>query len=151
MLRFEFRTTVSNFKNEKVKLQVWDRLPQADSDAVNISLTKTSPELSKDAQYLKGQANKNLLRWELTLDPNSSGEKSMQIQYEFKMELDRQMTITNFQSAGVFGQPATNGHLMVAAPSPADQARINENMAKLNPQDQGLARNQVFCAIDQDS
>ena len=150
-LRFEFRTTVSNFKNEKVKLQVWDRLPQAETDAVNISLTKTTPELSKEPAYLKGPRTKNLLRWDLMLEPNAINEKAVQIQYEFKMELDRQMTITNFQSAGVFGQPKQDGLLVLAPATPAEQARIDANMAKLNPVDQQLARKQVFCAIDQDA
>jgi uncharacterized protein (TIGR02231 family) len=150
MLRYEFRTLVSNFKNEKVKLQVWDRLPQAETDAVNISLTKTTPELSKDPPYLRGPRTQTLLRWDVTVEPNAVGEKAFPIQYEFKMELDRQMTITNFQSAGVFGQPNPLAAL-VAAATPAELAVIAANMAKLSPEDQRLARNQVFCAIDQDS
>lgn len=151
MLRFGFRTLVSNFKNEKIKLQVWDRLPQAETDAVNISLIKTTPELSKDAEYLRGPRTKNLLRWDVTVEPNAIGDKALPIQYEFKMELDRQMTISNFQSAGVFGQPSQPTHLVLAPPSPAELARINANLAKLSPADQQLARTQVFCAIDQDS
>ncbi|MBI3822171.1 MAG: mucoidy inhibitor MuiA family protein [Planctomycetes bacterium] len=152
MLRFEFRTTVSNFKNEKVKLQVWDRVPQAESDAVNIALSKVVPELSKDPAYLKGQRPKNVLRWDLMLEPNTINEKATQIQYEFKMELDRQLTITNFQSAGVFGQPGQVTPIAAIPPaSPAEQARIEANMGKLSPQDQALARSQVFCAIDQDA
>ena len=67
------------------------------------------------------------------------------------MELDRQMTISSFQSAGVFGQQANPLDHLVAAATPAELARIADNMAKLNPADQAIARNQVFCAIDQDS
>jgi uncharacterized protein (TIGR02231 family) len=152
MLRFEFRTLISNFKNDKAKLQVWDRLPQAESDAVNISLVKTTPELSKDPLYLRGPRTKNLLRWDLTVEPNTINEKATPITYEFKMELDRQMTITNFQSAGVFGQADPSGaSLTLAPPSPAELERIKVNFAKLNPDDQRLAGQQVFCAIDQDS
>jgi uncharacterized protein (TIGR02231 family) len=151
MLRFEFRTLVSNYKNEKVKLQVWDRLPQAETDAVNISITKTTPELSKDALYLRGPRTKNLLRWDVTVEPNAIGAKALAIQYEFKMELDRQMTITNFQSAGVFGQPGSGTLGNLAPVSPEELVTINANIAKLSPPDQQLARTQVFCAIDQDS
>src|SRR5439155_22712474 len=85
-LRFEFRTLVSNFKNEKVKLQVWDRLPQAETDAVNISLTKTLPELSKDPAYLRGPRTKNLLRWDVMVEPGAINEKALPIQHEFKMK-----------------------------------------------------------------
>ncbi len=151
MLRFAFRTVISNFKNEKVNLQVWDRLPQAETDAVNISLVKTTPELSKDAAYLRGPRTKNLLRWDVTVEPNAIGDKAMPIQYEFKMELDRQMTISNFQSAGVFGPQAPQQQLVLAPVTPAELARINASMAMLSPADQQLARSQVFCAIDQDS
>jgi hypothetical protein len=150
MLRFEYKSLVNNFKNEKVKLQVWDRLPKADNDAVNINITKTTPELSKDATYLKGPRTQNLLRWDVMVEPNANGEKALTIQYEFKMEFDRQMTISDFQSAGVFGQVATQP-VALAPVSEAELTRINANMGKLSPQDQALARQQVFCAIDQSS
>jgi uncharacterized protein (TIGR02231 family) len=152
MLRFEYRTLVSNYKDEKVKLQVWDRLPKADTDAVTVNILKSSPELSKDPAYLKGPRTQNLLRWDVTVEPNATGEKALAIQYEFKLELDRNMTIGDFQSAGVFGQPDASGALApVAAASPAEQTRIDAAMARLSPDDQRLARAQVFCAIDQDS
>ncbi len=150
MLKYEYRTMVSNYKNEKVKLQVWDRLPKADTDAVTIQVTKTTPELSKDPAYLRTQRPQNLLRWDVVVEPNAVGEKAMPIQYEFKLELDRQMTITEFQSAGVFGKP-THSMPNLAPASPAEQARIDAAMSKLLPQDQQLARQQAFCAIDQDS
>ena len=54
------------------------------------------------------------------------------------------------QSAGVFGQPNQGEQILVPV-SVADQARIDAAMAKLSPDDQRLARGQVFCAIDQDS
>jgi uncharacterized protein (TIGR02231 family) len=152
MLRYEYRTLVSNYKNEKVKLQVWDRLPKAETDAVTINILKTSPELSKDPAYLRGPRAQNLLRWDVTVEPNAIGEKALPIQYEFKLELDRNMTISDFQSAGVFGQPNPSGPLSaVSAANPAEQARIDAAMAKLSADDQRLAKGQVFCAIDQDS
>ncbi|MBI2808927.1 MAG: DUF4139 domain-containing protein [Planctomycetes bacterium] len=152
MLKYEYRTVVNNYKNEKVKLQVWDRLPKADTDAVTISILKTEPELSTDPAYLRGPRKQNLLRWDVTVEPNATGEKALPIQYEFKMELDRNMTISDFQSAGVFGQPNPSAQLVAApAPSPAELARIDAAMAKLNPNDQRLARGQAFCAIDQSS
>ena len=151
MLRYEYRTLISNFKNEKVKLQVWDRLPKADTDQVTINITKTLPELSKDPAYLSGPRKQNLLRWDVTVEPNSTGEKAMPIQYEFKMELDRQMTISEFQSAGVFGGQNPISALNLAPVSPAEQAQIAAAMAKLSPDDQRLAGQQVVCAIDQDS
>ena len=49
-LKYDYRILVSNFKAEKAKLQVWDRLPLAhETETTGVSLLKASPELSKDA------------------------------------------------------------------------------------------------------
>jgi len=68
-----------------------------------VSLLKTSPELSKDPVYQREQRPNNLLRWDVTVEPNAHGEKALAITFEFKLELDRQFTIGGFQTAGVSG------------------------------------------------
>jgi len=98
VLRYEYRILVSSFKSQPVKLQVWDRLPKGETESVNVSLVKTSPELSKDGIYLRESHPNNLLRWDLEVEPSRNGEKALPITYEFRMELDRQMAITGFQS-----------------------------------------------------
>jgi hypothetical protein len=102
VLKYEYRILVSSFKSQPVKLQVWDRLPKGETESINVSLTKTSPELSKDAIYLRESHPNNLLRWDLEIEPNRNGEKALPIAYEFRMELDRQMAITGFQSGDSF-------------------------------------------------
>ncbi len=150
LLRYDYRILVNSYKTEKAKLQVWDRLPYAENDSVGVQLLKTSPELSKDALYQREQRPSNLLRWDVTVEPNSHGEKAMPINFEFKLELDRQMTIGGFQTAGAAG-----GHVLVTTPLPvitaAEQVKIRTMMDKLTPEDRKLAESQVFCAIDQDS
>lgn len=150
-LRYEFRILVNSYKSERIKMQVWDRLPHAETDAVNIAISKTTPELSKDALYLREQRPNNLLRWDVNVDPGQTGEKALAINYEFKLELDRQMTISSFQSPGVFAVSASNPHVALPQMSAADIAKIKTQMAKLSPEDRQAAERQVFCAIDQDS
>jgi hypothetical protein len=98
VLKYEYRILVSSFKSEPVTLQVWDRLPHAEAESVNVNLVKAAPELSTDAIYLRESRPNNLLRWDLEVEPGRSGEKAMPIAYEFRMELDRQMAIAGFQS-----------------------------------------------------
>ena len=113
--KYEYRILVSSYKAEKVKLQVWDRLPHAENETVGISLMKTAPELSKDAIYQREQRPNNLLRWDMTVEPSMNGEKALAINYEFKLELDRQMTIGSFTSAEV---PAPEARSQPAARRP---------------------------------
>ena len=98
VLRFQYRILLSSYKTEPVKLQVWDRLPHADTEAVSVSLVKSTPEVSADALYERESRPSNLLRWDLKVDPSQNAEKATAINYEFKLEMGRQMTIGNLQA-----------------------------------------------------
>ena len=98
VLKYDYRILVSSFKSAPVQLQVWDRLPKGETESVGVILMKTAPELSKDGIYLRESRPNNLLRWDVEVPANCNGEKAFAINYEFKMELDRQMAITGFQS-----------------------------------------------------
>jgi hypothetical protein len=98
VLKYDYRILVSSFKNAPVQLQVWDRLPKGETESVGVILIKTSPEMCKDAVYLRESRPNNLLRWDVEVPANCNGEKAFAITYEFRMELDRQMAITGFQS-----------------------------------------------------
>ena len=66
---YEYRITVGSYKSEEVKVQVWDRLPRAEAEAVAVSLVEPSPKLSDDPTYLRQERPENLLRWDLTVAP----------------------------------------------------------------------------------
>ena len=98
VLKYEYRILLSSFKSEPVKLQVWDRLPKGETESVSVVLGKTAPDLCKNGLYLRESRPNNLLRWDVEVPANCNGEKAVAINYEFRMELDRQMAITGFQS-----------------------------------------------------
>jgi hypothetical protein len=98
VLKYEYRILVNSYKQDRVKLQVWDRLPLAENETMGVSLVKATPEVSKDPMYSREDRPHNLLRWDLDVEPAMNGEKAQTIQYEFKLELDKQMTIGSFQS-----------------------------------------------------
>jgi hypothetical protein len=93
VLQYDYRILISSYKTEPVKVQVWDRLPTAESEVINISVVRTAPELSKDSLYEREERTKNLLRWDVTVEPNTFGEKAQTISYQFKMELDKTLHV----------------------------------------------------------
>jgi uncharacterized protein (TIGR02231 family) len=95
-LKYEYRILVSSYKPERVKVQVWDRLPAAENESMGVSLVKSAPEVCKDALYQREERSQNLLRWDLEVDPDMKGEKAAAISYEFKLELDKNSTIGSF-------------------------------------------------------
>ncbi len=153
LLRYEFRILVSSYKTEPIKLQVWDRLPHAVGEVITVSLLKTTPELSTNALYLRQQRPNDLLRWDVTVEPKSNGEKALAITYEFKMELSSQLSIGSFQTPGAVGSvaPPENSQARLLSLTPTELAKINAELAKLSPEDRKLAEAQVFCAVDQGS
>ena len=112
-----------------------------------MSLLKTTPELSTNALYLRQQRPNDLLRWDVTVEPKTNGEKAQAITYEFKMELDSKLTIGRFQTPGAVGsvpQPASS-LASLATLTPADLTKIRTELAKLSPEDRKLAQAQLFC------
>ncbi len=96
VIKFDYRILVSSYKPEAVNLQLWDRLPHAEAEAVGVNLVKAEPRISTDAIYLRENRPQNLLRWDLSVEPATNGEKAIQVNYEFKLELGRQMLISNY-------------------------------------------------------
>jgi hypothetical protein len=114
VIKFEYRILLSSYKTEPAAVQLWDRLPHAESEIVGVNLLKAEPKLSGDALYLREERPRNLLRWDLKVDPSMIGEKALAVNYEFKMELGRQMRISNFSvNANEVGFP-----LPAKAPAP---------------------------------
>jgi uncharacterized protein (TIGR02231 family) len=95
---YDYRITVASYKSEAVKVQVWDRLPRAEAEAVAVSLLETTPKLSQDSGYLRSQRSENLLRWDLTVEPGQTGEKAATLAYQFKLEYARDVAIANFKA-----------------------------------------------------
>jgi hypothetical protein len=98
VLKFEYRILVSSYKSEPVSVQVWDRLPHAEAETAGITLVKAEPEVSADPLYVREERPNNLLRWDLKVDPTMNGEKAKAVNYEFKLEMDKQMIIGNVQT-----------------------------------------------------
>lgn len=96
VIKFEYRILLNSYKTEPVTVQLWDRLPHADAESVGVNLVKTEPKVSTDAIYLRENRPHNLLRWDLNVEPAMNGEKAFAVNYEFKLELGRQMTISSF-------------------------------------------------------
>jgi uncharacterized protein (TIGR02231 family) len=96
---YDYRIRVTSYKTTAVKLQVWDRLPKADNEVVAVDLLNDSPRLSEDPDYLRVERPKNLLRWDLSIDPTTSQAATSTITYQFRLQYDRNVAIGNFQPA----------------------------------------------------
>ncbi|HXE51936.1 MAG TPA: mucoidy inhibitor MuiA family protein [Tepidisphaeraceae bacterium] len=96
---YDYRIRITSYKTSEVQLQVWDRLPKSDTDAVAVELMQATPDVSKDADYVRQDRPRNLLRWDLTVKPSSNRAPAATISYEFKLQYDRNVSIGTLQPA----------------------------------------------------
>lgn len=95
---YDYRIRVSSYKSAEVKMQVWDRLPRAEAEAVAVELVKTTPALSDDPDYQRTERPQNLLRWDLIVKPGATGNNAVTIDYQFRLQYDKTVAIGNFMS-----------------------------------------------------
>lgn len=97
VLTFKYKIMLSSYKSTAVDVQVWDRMPHAEAvNAIAVQVGKTVPELSADALYVRDDKPKNLLRWDVKVEKGQNGEKTLNIDYDYKLELDKNVTIGSF-------------------------------------------------------
>ncbi|MFO0937725.1 MAG: mucoidy inhibitor MuiA family protein [Gemmataceae bacterium] len=99
LLKFNYRILVTSYKTTPVDIQVWDRLPMSETaQVITVTLTTPKQPLSNDPLYERDERPKNLLRWDLKIDPKQNGEKALTLDYEFKLELDKNVNIAGLMS-----------------------------------------------------
>lgn len=99
VLKFNYEILLSSYKSGPVDVQVWDRLPHAEAaQTIAITIVSEKPKLSDDPLYVRDEKPKNLLRWDVKIDPKQNGEKALVIDYEYRLELDRNINIGGFQA-----------------------------------------------------
>lgn len=97
VLTFKYRVLLNSYKANAADVQVWDRVPHAEAQqAIAVTLATRKPGLSEDPLYVRDEKPKSLLRWDVKLEPKQNGEKALTIDYEFKLELDRTVSIGAF-------------------------------------------------------
>jgi uncharacterized protein (TIGR02231 family) len=96
---YDYRIRVISYKPGPVQLQVWDRLPKAETEAVAVELAEPTPSLSIDPDYQRTDRPKNLLRWDLSVNPTANNTTTPTITYQFRLQYDRNVAIGNFQPA----------------------------------------------------
>ncbi len=84
---------VDNFKDEPVNLHIRERIPfMEDTTNLRVSTGEMSQPLSTDADYVRYEKSKGILRWDLKI-PAGSAEKSTSLRYTYSLEFDKSLTL----------------------------------------------------------
>jgi uncharacterized protein (TIGR02231 family) len=84
---------IDNFKQEPVKIRLRERMPfMEDTTNLRVSVGEMSQELSTNADYLRYEKPKGILRWDLEAPPGSL-DKSTSLRYTYSLEFDKSLTL----------------------------------------------------------
>ena len=123
---YEFRIGLRNYRSNPVKVQLWDRLPKPQGEAVAVNLVKTSAELSSDALYQRTARMDNMLRWDVEVPQGTVGDKTEYLNYEFRLEYARDLPQPRFVSGGLREAPIGGGAM-------GGMGGIGRGMRSVNP------------------
>lgn len=89
----QYRIALSNYKAAAVKLRLLERIPWTENNSLAIELKDTSHPLCEDAEYLRTERSKGLLRWDMELNAGSFGAKVTVVTYSYTMKYDKSMSV----------------------------------------------------------
>ena len=90
---FTYRVSIDNFSADATAVRLFDRIPKAKDGEVKLTLVSTGRDLSDDARYRQSQHGKGLLRWDLAVPAKAAGPQALSVEYQLRLEYDRQMSI----------------------------------------------------------
>lgn len=94
VVEMTYRLSVSNFDGSPAKVRVLDRLPKSIDSQLRVTLVPMSD--TPVEELTRGGASEKktgVLRWDLPVAAQAFGEKAARIDYKFRMEFDKQMTV----------------------------------------------------------
>ena len=93
--RFDYRIVVENFSNENTPVRVIDRVPHAENgEDIRVTLGKTNDPISDDKLYQREERPMGILRWDIDVLSNASGESARLVEYQYTIEYDRQYVVS---------------------------------------------------------
>jgi len=93
--RFDYRIVVENFSNEVTPVRVIDRIPHAENGQdIRVTLDNIKDPISKDKLYQREERPMGILRWDIEVPANASGESARLVEYQYTIEYDRQFVVS---------------------------------------------------------
>lgn len=89
-----YRLTLENFGAAPADVRLMDRLPATKGSEIRVTLGESSaPPLAQPGQ-VDADRKKGILRWDVQAAAQAAGAKALTVDYQFKLEYDKQMAVT---------------------------------------------------------
>jgi uncharacterized protein (TIGR02231 family) len=93
--KYDYRITISNGHEEAIDLHVWDRHPVSRNEEIEVTLDNLSVPLSTNTTFVESQNPLGLLRWDLNIPANMTGENSFVLTWEVEIARGKDVEMTH--------------------------------------------------------
>jgi uncharacterized protein (TIGR02231 family) len=91
---YDFQIEISNGNDAEIDIHVYDRIPVSRNEEIEVVLKNISSPLSTNANYLKTERTKGILRWDLKVPANLTGEASFKLTWQVEIARGKDIDIT---------------------------------------------------------
>tara|TARA_B100000579_G_C22284357_1_gene599737 strand:- start:6 stop:539 length:534 start_codon:yes stop_codon:yes gene_type:complete len=92
--RFDYRIELSNGHSNEIDTRFWDRMPVSQNEKIEIALLETSTPLSTNQSYLDAEYKQGILRWDINVPQNSTGQNTFSLTWSVEVSRDKDIEIT---------------------------------------------------------
>lgn len=102
VVELTYRLEVENFGAAPAKVRLLDRIPKAKESEIRVTIEPLGGKVPlQEAEDQAAKDKKNgLLRWDLDVPAQAVGAKAAFVEYKFKLEYDKQMTVVGLEGPG---------------------------------------------------
>lgn len=91
---YEFQIAISNGESNTIDVRVYDRIPVSRNEEIEVHLKNLSIPLSQDPRYLRTERPQGILRWDLSIPANKTGESKYIITWDEEIARGNDIELT---------------------------------------------------------
>ena len=91
---YEYQISLSNGSDEQIEVRVFDRVPVSQNEEIEVFLKNLSTPLSTDPAYLQTDRQQGILRWDMSIPANCTGEQSVMLTWQVEIARSKDIELT---------------------------------------------------------
>ncbi len=91
---YEYQISISNGHDEAIEVHVWDRYPVSRNEEIEVTLKNMNTPLSTDPAYVSAEKPLGLLRWDLNIPANMTGDNSYVFDWQVEIARGKDVEMT---------------------------------------------------------
>jgi uncharacterized protein (TIGR02231 family) len=91
---YDYRISISNGEDSAIDIHVYDRIPVSQNEEIEVLVKNLSSPLSTDATFVSTNQQQGILRWDLSIPANKTGDQSFTMTWQVEIARGKDVKLT---------------------------------------------------------